>query len=80
MMNLHWLIITQTLKFASLVAQIVKNLSAVQETQIWSLGREDSPEEENATTPVFLPGEFHGQRSLLGYSPWGNKELGMASN
>ena len=26
-------------------------------------------------TPVFLPGEFHGQRSLAGYSPWGCKEL-----
>ena len=25
-------------------------------------------------TPVFLPGEFHGQRSLTGYSPWGRKE------
>ena len=25
-------------------------------------------------TPVFLPGEFHGQRSLVGYSPWGGKE------
>ena len=25
--------------------------------------------------PVFLPGEFHGQRSLVGYSPWGHKEL-----
>ena len=24
-------------------------------------------------TPVFLPGEFHGQRSLAGYSPWGLK-------
>ena len=31
-----------------------------------------------ATTPLFLPGEFHGQRSLSGYSPWGNKEVGMA--
>jgi len=28
-------------------------------------------------TPVFLPGEFHGQRSLVGYSPWGRKELDM---
>ena len=28
-------------------------------------------------TPVFLPGEFHGQKSLVGYSPWGCKELGM---
>ena len=26
-------------------------------------------------TPVFLPGEFHGQKSLAGYSPWGHKEL-----
>ena len=25
-------------------------------------------------TPVFLPGEFHGQRSLVGYSPWDHKE------
>ena len=28
-------------------------------------------------TPVFLPGEFHGQRGLAGYSPWGHKELDM---
>ena len=28
-------------------------------------------------TPVFLPGEFHGQRSLVGYSPWGQKESDM---
>ena len=28
-------------------------------------------------TPVFLPGEFHGQWSLAGYSPWGPKELDM---
>ena len=27
--------------------------------------------------PVFLPGESHGQRSLVGYSPWGRKELDM---
>jgi len=26
-------------------------------------------------TPIFLPGEFHGQRSLVGYSPWGHKEF-----
>ena len=29
------------------------------------------------STPIFLPGEFHGQRSLVGYSPWGCKELDM---
>ena len=28
-----------------------------------------------AATPVFLPGESHGQRSLAGYSPWAHKEL-----
>ena len=28
-------------------------------------------------TLVFLPGKFHGQRSLVGYSPWGCRELGM---
>ena len=26
------------------------------------------------TTPVFLPGKSHGQRSLVGYTPWGSKE------
>ena len=39
-----------------------------------SLGREDPLEEEMAPTPVFLPGESHGQRSLVGYSPRGCKE------
>ena len=38
------------------------------------LVRED-PLEEMANTPVFLPGESRGQRSLAGYSPWGCKEL-----
>ena len=28
-------------------------------------------------TPVFLSGECHGQRSLVGYSPWGQKQLDM---
>ena len=28
-------------------------------------------------TPVFLSGEFHGRRSLVGYSPWDHKELDM---
>ena len=41
------------------------------------LGR--SPGEGNGKpTPVFLPRESHGQRSLVGYSPWGHKELDMA--
>ena len=60
---------------SSLVTQMVKNLPAMQETQICSLDREDPLEEEMATH--FLPGEFHGQRSLAGYSPWGHKESDM---
>ena len=32
------------------------------------------------STPVFLPGKFHGYRSLLGYSPWGCKELDMTEH
>ena len=39
---------------------------------------EDPLEEGMATTPVLLPAESHGQRSLAGYSPWGCKELDTA--
>ena len=46
---------------ASLVAQMVKNLPAVWETWVQSLGWEDSLEEGMATTPVFLPGESHNR-------------------
>ena len=38
------------------------------------LGRSPG-EREWQPTPVFLPGEFHGQRSLAGYSPWSPREL-----
>ena len=61
-------------KWASLVAQSVKNLPAVQETQVQSLGWEDPLEKGMATHPAFLLGEFHGQRSLVGFSPWGRQE------
>ena len=47
--------------WASLVAQMIKNPSAMWESWVWSLGW---------NTPVFSPREFHGQ-----YSPWGHKEL-----
>ena len=59
------------------VAQMVKNLPAMQETRVQSLGQEDPLEKGMATTPVFLPGEFPGQRSLQGYSPQGLKESDM---
>ena len=55
-----------------LVAWMVKNLPAMQETWVWSLSWEDPL--EWLLTPVFLPGEFHGQRSLVGYSLWCHKE------
>ena len=54
---------------------MVKNLPAMQETQVQSLGQEDPWRRECLPTPVFLPGEFYGQRSLAGYSLWGHKEL-----
>ena len=46
----------------------------MQETQVLSLGREDPFSRKWQTTPVFLPGKSHGQRSLVGYSPWEHKE------
>ena len=46
----------------------VKNPPANAETWVQSLGREKP-------TPVFLPGKFHGQRSLVGYSLWGVKSV-----
>ena len=60
--------------WASLGAQLVKNPPAMRETWFnpwvgktpWRRGR--------LPTPVFWPGESHGQRSLVGYSPQGHKE------
>ena len=49
---------------------MAKNLPAMQETQVGSLGGEDPLEREWQPTPVFWPGEFHG---LCG--SWGRKEL-----
>ena len=40
-------------------------------------GRSPGEGNEWLSTPVFLPGEFHEQRSLVGYSPWGCKELDL---
>ena len=54
----------------------MKSPPAVQETQVRSLGWEDSWGRKWLPTPVFLPGEFHRQRSLEGYSPWGHIESG----
>ena len=55
--------------WASLVAQLAKNLSAMRETWVQSLGWEDPLEEGMATHSSILAWRIHGQRSLLGYSP-----------
>ena len=56
---------------------MVKNLPAMQETPVQSLGWEDPLEKEIQPTPVFLPGKSHGQRSLAGYSLGGCKQSDM---
>ena len=60
---------------ASLVIQMVKNLPAVQETQVQSLGWEAPLEKRMATHSSILVWRIPWQRSLAGYSPWGCKEL-----
>ena len=62
-------------RVASLVTQAVKNLPAIQETQFNSWVRKIPGRREWQPTPAFLSGEFHGQRILAGYSPWGLKEM-----
>ena len=57
--------------------QTVKNLPEVQEAQVRYLGWEDSMEKGMVTYSSILPGEFHGQRSLAGYSSWCPIELDM---
>ena len=54
------------------MAQRLKRLPPMRETWVQSLGKEDPLEWQ--PTPVFLPGESHGRRSPVGYSPQGRKE------
>ena len=60
--------------WTSLVTQMVKNPPAMQETWVWSWVGKIPWRRERLPTPIFWPGEVHGQRSLVGYSPWGFKE------
>ena len=59
---------------ASLVAQLVKNRLQCRRPGFNPWVGKIPWKREWLPTPVFLPGEFHGQRSLVGYSPWGHKE------
>ena len=60
--------------WASLVAQMVKRLLAMQETRVRFLIRKILWRRKWQSTPALLPGKSHGWRSLIGYSPWGCKE------
>ena len=60
--------------WASLAAQMLKHLSAMQATWIQSLGWEDPLDNGKQPTPVFLSGESYGGRKQAGYTPWGHKE------
>ena len=52
------------------------DLVVMQEMLVPALGWEDSLEEEMAAHSVCLPGKSHGQRRLVGYSPWGSQRVG----
>ena len=63
------------LTFLSLVAQRLKRLPGIRETQVRSLDREDPLEKKWQPTPVLLPEKSHGQRSLVGHS-MGSQRVG----
>ena len=63
---------------ASLVAQIVKNLPAMWETWVQSLGQEDPLEKGMATHSSILAWKIPWTRSLVGFNPWGHKETRLS--
>ena len=58
----------------------VKNLPANAGDAVRSLGQEDPLEKQTATSPVFLPGKSHGQRSLVGYESTGLQRVRQLSD
>ena len=68
--NFHW---------ASLVAQWLRTHLSMHEMWVWLLGQENPLEKEMATHSSIHAGKSHGQRSLVGYSPWGCKRVGQDS-
>ena len=77
----HWYIMSVTMSFSRGTKWYLPYVGqgfpggSMWETWVRFLGQEDPL--EKLPTPVFWPGEFHGQRSLAGYSPWGHKESDM---
>ena len=81
---LHLIFLLLTIKdeelslfLTSLVAQMVKHLPTMQETQVQSLGQEDLLEKEMATHSSILAWKIPWMESLVGNSPWGHKESDM---
>ena len=69
---------TRLSDFHFTTSSVVKNppaMQEMQEMQVQSLSWEDPLENEIATHSSILAWKSHGQRSLVGYSPWGHKEL-----
>ena len=63
----------QRLTGSSLVAQMAKHLPTMQETRFDPWVGKIPWRRERLPTPVLWPGEFHGQRNLVGYSSWSCK-------
>ena len=55
-------------------------MQETQETQVQTLGQEDPLEKEMAAQSSILAWKFNGQKSLVGYSPWGHKESGSTKH
>ena len=53
-------------------------MQEMQQTRVQSLGQEEPLEKEMATHPVFLLGKSHGEKSMVGYIPWGQEESDTA--
>ena len=68
---------SKVLKVRASLAQMVTKLPTMRETQVHPWVKKIPWRRGWQPTPIFLPGEFHGQRSLADYSPWGCKESDM---
>ena len=74
--NIPFFVTIWILYMDSLVSQMVKNLPAIQETWVPSLGWEDPLEEGMQPTPVFLPGESPWTKEPGGLQPMGSQRAG----
>ena len=63
--------------YRQVMAQMVKNLPAMQETQVQSLGQEDPLEKGVATHCSIIARRIPWTEELAGYSPWGHKKSDM---